>query len=170
MPLSSYSTWIAAAPLLRKLGIAFFAVVCNLNSLIHLLKAPGPRRVMTNGRMNADQLATARQILVELRQRITGAAGTDQQFAFALRRYVFKNLSYDERDTPARRTKLKLQKLSDQCGVCAYANCPAPHLKMTKEQEPELDRLDAIKGYTPENTVLMHHGCHRLSQKEKRFA
>src|ERR1700722_14218564 len=69
------------------------------NALIHLLKAPGPRRAMANGRMSVDQLATARQILVELRQRITGAAGTDQQFAFALRRYVFKNLSYDERDT-----------------------------------------------------------------------
>jgi len=125
---------------------------------------------MSNGRMSTDQLAAAREILVEIRRRIVDAAGGDQRFAFALRRYVFKNLSYDERDTPARRTKLKLQKLVDQNGICAYAKCPTPHVKMTKEEEPELDRLDAIKGYTPENTVLMHHGCHRLSQKEKRFA
>jgi hypothetical protein len=109
---------------------------------------------MANGRMSSDQLATARKILVEVRQRIADAAGTDQQFAFSLRRYVFKNLSYDERATPAHRTKLKLQKLVDQAGICAYANCPTPHLKMTKDQEPELDRLDAIEGYTPENTVL----------------
>lgn len=125
---------------------------------------------MSNGPMSIDQLATAREILVEIRRRIADAAGADQRFAFALRRYVFKNLSYDERDTPARRTKLKLQKLIDQGGICAYSACPTPRLKMTKEQEPELDRVDAIKGYTPENTVLMHHACHRFSQREKRFA
>jgi hypothetical protein len=41
---------------------------------------------------------------------------------------------------------------------------------MTKEDEPELDRIEAIKGYTNENTVLVHHDCHRMSQKEKGFA
>jgi len=125
---------------------------------------------MSNRLMNTHQLAAAREILAEVRRRIADAADGDQQFTFTLRRYVFKNLSYDERGTPKQRTKLKLQKLVDQDGICGYEKCPTPHLKMTKEEEPELDRLDAIKSYTPENTVLMHHGCHRLSQKEKGFA
>jgi hypothetical protein len=124
---------------------------------------------MQNGRLSNDQLSTARQILAEVRQRMTEAAGGDQRFAFALRRYVYKKLSYDERDNPARRTKLKLQKLVDQDGKCGYPRCPTPDVRMTKEDEPELDRLDAIKGYTRENTMLMHHGCHRLSQKERGF-
>jgi hypothetical protein len=48
------------------------------------------------------------------------------RLAFALRRYVYKNLSYDERGTPAERTKLKLAKLMEQDGKCAYPDCPVP--------------------------------------------
>jgi hypothetical protein len=125
---------------------------------------------MSNERMSKEQLTAARRILAEVRHRVVEAAGDDQRFAFALRRYVYKNLSYDERGNPQQRTKLKLQKIVEQGGKCAYANCPIPGRRISKEEEPELDRLDAIKGYTKENTVLMHHGCHRLSQKEKGFS
>jgi hypothetical protein len=125
---------------------------------------------MSNERMSKDQAAAAKQILAEVRRRIVEAAGDNQRFAFALRRYVYKNLSYDERGNPTQRTKLKLQKIVEQGGKCAYQKCPIPDRRISKEDEPELDRLDAIKGYTKENTVLMHHGCHRLSQKEKGFS
>lgn len=125
---------------------------------------------MSNERMSKSQLETARQILTDVRQRISEAAQDDERFTFLLRRYVSKNLSYDERGDPQERTKIKLEKLSEQKGKCAYSNCPTPERIMTKEDEPELDRLEAIKGYTKENTVLVHHDCHRMSQKQKGFA
>jgi len=125
---------------------------------------------MDNGRMNDGELAAAREILAEVRQRIFGAASGDSRLAFALRRYVYKNLSYDERGTPAERTKLKLAKLMEQDGKCAYLDCPVSDRKITKEDEPELDRFDPVEGYTSENTRLVHHSCHRRSQLERGFA
>jgi hypothetical protein len=128
------------------------------------------RTELANERMSKSQLETAREILTEVRQRIEEATQSDERFNFLLRRYVSKNLSYDERGDPQERTRIKLEKLLEQKGKCAYAKCPTPNHVMTKEDEPELDRLEAIKGYTPENTVLVHHACHRMSQKEKGFA
>jgi hypothetical protein len=125
---------------------------------------------MSSARMSKSHLETARQILAEVRQRLTTVAQDDEGFVFLLRRYISKNLSYDERGNPQQRTKLKLQKLVEQKGKCAYPNCPTPDRIMTKEDEPELDRIEAIKRYTKENTVLVHHDCHRMSQKEKGFA
>jgi hypothetical protein len=116
------------------------------------------------------ELALARTILREARERVAQYANGDPKLAFALRRYVYKNLSYDERGTPAQRAQLKLMKLSDQGGKCAYESCPVPGKAITKEDEPELDRFDPVKGYTAENTRLVHHACHRRSQLDKRFA
>jgi len=48
--------------------------------------------------------------------------------------------------------------------------CLRPDLKMSKADEPELDRIDLIKGYTLENTVLVHHECHRHSQGNNKFS
>jgi hypothetical protein len=125
---------------------------------------------MSNERMSKRQLEAARQILSEVRHRLASAAQDEERFVFLLRRYIWKNLSYDERGNPQQRTKLKLQKLVEQDGKCAYPNCPTPDRLMTKEDEPELDRIEAMNGYTKENTVLMHHDCHRMSQKGKGFA
>ncbi len=120
--------------------------------------------------MTAGELQIARDILDQARQRIAEAAKGDPVLTFAMRRYVYKYLGYDERGTPAQRTKLKLQKLLEQDGKCAYPDCPFRDRKMTKADEPELDRIDPVKGYTPENTVLVHHDCHRLSQDAKGYA
>jgi hypothetical protein len=125
---------------------------------------------MASRRMTASELATAREILDQVRQRITEMAKGEPVFTFALRRYVYKKLAYDERGTPAQRTKLKLQKLIEQEGKCADPTCPFPDRKMTKADEPELDRIDPVKGYTSENTTLVHHQCHRRSQDSKRYS
>jgi hypothetical protein len=119
--------------------------------------------------MTKDELIVAGHILREVRQRITETGEGDPVFTFALRRYVYKNLSYDERGTPAQRTKLKLEKLIEQGGECVYSECKMPDRKITKADEPELDRIDQVKGYTSENTVLMHHACHRASQDKKGY-
>jgi hypothetical protein len=124
---------------------------------------------MANPRMSDDELTTARQILNEVRNGISETTKGDQKFGFALRRYVYKKLSYDERGSPAHRAKLKKLKLIEQKGQCAYHRCPVPGKKLSKDDEPELDRRDAIKGYTSENTEIVHHGCHRQSQVDKGF-
>ena len=124
---------------------------------------------MASRRMTTQELTAAKEILDQARQRITEVGGGDVVLTFALRRYVYKQLSHDERGTPSQRTKLKLHKLIEQGGKCAYKKCPTPDHKMTKADEPELDRIDPVKGYTSDNTVLMHHGCHRESQKCKGF-
>ena len=51
---------------------------------------------MSNERMSRSQLETAREILAEVRQRLATAAQNDERFVFLLRRYVSKNLSYDD--------------------------------------------------------------------------
>src|ERR1700733_13818795 len=122
---------------------------------------------MPSRKMTASELEAARDILDHVRQRITETAKGEPVLTFALRRYVYKKLAYDERGTPAQRTKLKLQKLIEQDGKCAASNCLLPDRKMTKADEPELDRIDPVKGYTIDNTTLVHHQCHRQSQDEK---
>ncbi len=120
--------------------------------------------------MKTEELEIARKMLADVQRQISEAANQDQRLAFSLNRYVFKNLSYVERGTPVQRTKLKLAKLIEQDGKYAYSVCPTPEMPMRKEDEPELDRIDAFHGYTRENTVLVHHQCHRLSQKAKGFS
>ncbi|HXM00220.1 MAG TPA: hypothetical protein VN932_09835 [Rhizomicrobium sp.] len=51
-----------------------------------------------------------------------------------------------------------------QNGICAL--CP----EKLPEKEAELDRIDPYSGYTPENTRLIHHACHRKQQAERGFA
>jgi len=125
---------------------------------------------MNNGRMSQPEIEHARDILANVRQQISKAANGNQRLEFAVNRYVYKNLMYSERGTPAHRTKLKLAKLEDQQGKCTYSACPFPDRPLRKEDEPELDRIDAVLGYTSQNTVLVHHECHRLSQKSKGFS
>ena len=50
--------------------------------------------------MEPDQLASAKQILIEVRDRIQEEANGSPALTFAMRRYIYKNLSYDERGTP----------------------------------------------------------------------
>lgn len=66
---------------------------------------------MPSRRLTNDELAKATAILKDVRQRILGEANDDRVLAFALRRYVYRKLSHDERGTPAQRTKLKFEKL-----------------------------------------------------------
>jgi hypothetical protein len=125
---------------------------------------------MPSRRLTESELEVARGILDQVRETIAAASKGDPVLTFALRRYVYKYLTYDERGTPAARTKLKMQKLLEQDGKCGYEKCPVPDRKITKADEPELNRIDPVQGYTSENSVLVHHACHRMSQSEKGFA
>jgi len=77
---------------------------------------------------------------------------------------IAKELIYLERSKPADRKKLKIQKFKEQNGLCTICGEALP------TSGAELDRKEAIKGYTPENTHLVHHDCHIKDQEGKGYA
>lgn len=96
---------------------------------------------MASRKLTASELAAARDILNHVRQNITETAKGDPMLTFALRRYVYKYLAYDERGTPAQRTRLKLQKLIEQGGKCGDPNCLFLDRLMTKADD-KIERYD----------------------------
>jgi hypothetical protein len=62
------------------------------------------------------------------------------------------------------RRKLKEPEMASQNGICPGCK------KRLPETEAELDRKNAVDGYTEENTELIHHDCHRKRQAAKVFA
>ena len=101
-----------------------------------------------------DDRATAMEILEQVRAQLQAAAGEDAELRFQLRRYVIKRLEFDERGTPTQRRKLKEQKRRFQRGLCYECAQPLP------EKGAELHRLQAMSGYTAENTRLLCRACH----------
>ena len=103
-------------------------------------------------------------LLAEVRKRLTTLSGVDTDLLFALRRKLAKELSYDERGTPMQRRQLKAFKRGEQDNKCAICRRDLP------EENVDLDRLEAMKGYTRENTRLVCKECHYNQQKERGFA
>ena len=105
---------------------------------------------MANRQLQQAELALANILLAEIRQKLSALSGGDAELLFAYRRKVFKELTYDERDKPMVRRKLKDQKWKEQRGLCALCGKDLP-IKYTV-----LDRLIASAGYTAENTRVIH--------------
>jgi len=118
----------------------------------------------TTRQLNNQEREIAKEILDRIRELITKATQEDSELAFALRRYICRQLTFDEKGKPAQRKKLKYSKLLKQGGKCA--ECGKQFLE---GEEPELDRFDAMKGYTDENTRLVCHECHRQMQAKRGF-
>jgi hypothetical protein len=114
--------------------------------------------------LTAEQVQQATDLLNEIRTRLDQLSDGDRALLFALRRRIYIRLSYDERGTPAQRSKLKNTKWKEQRGKCSICNEDLP------VSEAELDRLDAVAGYTAANTQLIHHACHRKQQADRGFA
>ena len=114
--------------------------------------------------LTIEQSKEINDLLDEIRGRLKELSGDDKALLFALRRRIYIRLTYDERGSPAHRAKLKNQKWKHQRGKCAICQEDFP------VTEAELDRLDAPAGYTPENTRLIHHACHRKQQADRGFA
>jgi len=103
------------------------------------------------------------QLFSDVKAKLTQASGGDADLLWALRRKLFKELMYLERGKPMQRRALKQKKRIEQNGLCANCGNPLP-------DEAELDRSEAMLGYTTENTRLVCHACHRTLQREKGFA
>jgi hypothetical protein len=115
-------------------------------------------------RLTEAERESAKEILVKTREQIAALAGDDAALLWAVRRYVYKQLLYDERGKPMDRKMLKQRLMGAQDGRCRLCGEELP------ERGAELDRLDPMKGYTLANTRLLCHKCHRQEQERKGFA
>jgi hypothetical protein len=99
---------------------------------------------MANRNLNPHELKQANALLAEIREQLLILAAGDPNLLFAYRRKVVKELGYDERGKPGFRAKLKALKWGQQSGKCAECRETIP-LRYS-----ELDRKNAVDGYTPE--------------------
>ncbi len=103
-------------------------------------------------------------LISEVRNRIETLSCGDKALAWALRRKLYKELSYDERNKPMHRKILKLKKMAAQKGLCDICGHELP-LK-----NAVLDRAEAMLGYTEENTRLICPDCDVRIQTERGYA
>jgi hypothetical protein len=103
-------------------------------------------------------------LLSDVRSRLRELAGGDDPLYWALRRKLFKELSYDERGKPAVRRKLKQRKTKEQGGLCTLCGAALP------EQDTVQDRLDTMTGYTMANTRVICRPCDLRIQTERNFS
>lgn len=90
-------------------------------------------------------------------------ANGDKELHWALRRKLAKELVYDERSRPGDRRALKAYKRGEQKGVCALCTATLP------EKYAVLDRLEAMLGYTRENTRLICQSCDKTVQEGRGY-
>lgn len=118
----------------------------------------------TNRRLTEAEQELGRAVLQTTREQLKEIAKDDPGLLWALRRYLYVRLQHDERGKPMQRKILKLKKMASQKSLCAVCKKELP------ERGAELDRFNAMAGYTEENTRLVCHDCHRKIQAEKGFA
>jgi len=114
--------------------------------------------------LSDEDRAKAIAILEDVRRQFAEVTGDDRMRMFQIRRYILKRLEFDERGTPTQRRKLKDAKRKSQRGLCAMCGVELP------ERGAELDRFNAIDGYTAGNTQLVCHVCHQKADAERGFA
>jgi len=116
-----------------------------------------------NRRLTADELTMANKVLDLVRSRIDELCGTDKPLRFAYNRKIAKELGYDERGKPTGRIRLKAQKRKSQKGMCALGAHQLP------QRGSVLDRLEAERGYTAENTRLLCPDCDAKVQADRGY-
>jgi len=102
-------------------------------------------------------------LIDEVRSKLISLSGGDADLHWALRRKLAKTLSYDERSSPMHRRNLKAKKRQEQGGKCAVCSHDLPAKYVV------LDRFEAMKGYTAENTRLICRDCDERIQQERGY-
>lgn len=118
---------------------------------------------MPNRQLTSEELVRANELLALIRDRIGHLSGDDTELRFAYNRKLSKELTYDERDKPIVRRKLKAFKRKQQDGKCPQCG------ELLPEKYAVLDRIRASGGYTADNTQLICEPCDRRVQKERGF-
>ena len=102
-------------------------------------------------------------LIADVRNRLEVLSGGDADLMWALRRKLYKTLTYDERDNPTNRRILKQVKRAVQKNKCANCGNELP------KKNAVLDRFEAMKGYTEENTRLICPECNVNIQEERGY-
>lgn len=119
---------------------------------------------MPNRQLSSEELEKLfTPLLTEVRQRLVSLSGGDIDLQWALRRKLFKELTYDERGKPMQRRKLKELKRAEQDNKCPLCSRSLPAKYVV------LDRMEAMKGYTSENTRLLCQDCDTQVQQERGY-
>jgi len=102
-------------------------------------------------------------LIAKVREKLVRLARGDNDLHWALRRKLAKELTYDERSRPGDRVKLKASKRRQQNNKCALCGCELP------EKYATLDRVEAMKGYTSDNTRPICRECDERVQRERGY-
>jgi len=119
---------------------------------------------MPNRQLTANERSVARQILADIKEKITATSNNDLSLEWAMRRYIYKQLVYGERRPPMERRALKSKLRSKQKGLCPLCG------EVLSTKGAVLDRLEAMKGYTEENTRLLCSTCDAKVQEQRHYA
>lgn len=119
---------------------------------------------MPTPKLTSKQLEIAKDILSRIRGEILKVTGDDQDFLFALRRKIAKELIYDERGKPMHRKKLKEKMWKKQKGACAICK------RQLSSNYTVLDRFSAPDGYKEENVQLICEKCDRNIQQNRKYS
>lgn len=118
---------------------------------------------MPNPTLNEEQRDAAMAIVRDVDARIRALAAGDENLSFAFLREVSKELVYLERDSPAKRKRVKRAVWKAQGEKCAECGNPI------QLRYSVADRRDATKGYVAENLEIIDAECDRARQERKRF-
>jgi hypothetical protein len=117
-----------------------------------------------NRRLTAEELANLfAPLLKDVRSKLLQLSGGDATLQFALRRKLFKELTYDERSKPMQRRALKRKKIIEQEGRCAICQTSLP------AKGAVLDRFEAMPGYIPSNVRVLCPSCDVAEQEKKKY-
>jgi ribosomal protein L44E len=118
---------------------------------------------VSNRQLTDEEREFMKPLLVEVRAGLRALAGSDDELYWAMRRKLYKELMYDERKKPMQRRALKTFKHKEQGNLCAECRNELPAKNVV------LDRLEAMPGYTIENTRLLCRDCDYRIQQERAF-
>jgi hypothetical protein len=120
---------------------------------------------MPNRRLTSDELTHLyAPLILQIRHSLQTLSSGDEELLWALRRKVAKELVYDERSKTNQRVALKKTKRREQNNKCAVCTKELPAKNVV------LDRLEAMKGYTLENTRVLCRECDWQTQTERGFS
>ena len=119
---------------------------------------------MANRILTSSERQIAGIVVDDIRERLHQLSSNNADLEWALRRYVYIRLQNDERGTSMERRSLKAKLVMRQHADCAICRKPLP------EKGAVLDRLEAMKGYTEDNTRLLCPSCDKTVQEQRNYA